>query len=171
MPRWRLRLRFRANDGDPSPLAWVLASISLVLPLIGIVVALIGLGQILRADENGSANGWWLIAGGAAIIVCDLVIDFIWANPSLSVTDQPALNRRGEQLVGRTAVVVDAICDGRGRVRVGDGIWTAEGADCGAGCAVRIIGVQQVVLLVEPVASDSVAGRGEPVADLSDRQQ
>ncbi|MEZ5854771.1 MAG: NfeD family protein [Hyphomicrobiaceae bacterium] len=149
----RLKVNFRSSDGDPSPLAWMLASVSLILPFIGIGLALAGFGQLFRGDGGG--NGWWLVGAGAATLAADLVIDFIWANPSVSVTDEPALNRRGEQLVGRTALVVEAIEDGRGRVRVGDGEWAAQGPDCKAGDAVAIVGVNQALLVVEPVLAGS----------------
>ena len=155
----RLKLHFRSSDGDPNSLAWLLASISLVLPFVGIGFALVGVGQLVRGNAGG--NGWWLVGVGAAIIAADLVIDFIWANPSVSLTDEPALNQRGQQFVGRTAVVVEAIRDGRGRVRVGDSEWTAEGRDCEAGDAVAIVGVNQALLVVEPVVSNSVAGRAD----------
>src|SRR5262245_40148404 len=35
-------------------------------------------------------------------------------------TDQPLLNRRGEQMIGRTATLTEPITEGRGRIRIGD---------------------------------------------------
>ena len=47
-------------------------------------------------------------------------------------------------------VVVDqAIEQGQGRVRVGDGVWMARGADAPQGARVRITGTQGSCLLVE----------------------
>ncbi|HET6519184.1 MAG TPA: NfeD family protein [Geminicoccaceae bacterium] len=61
-----------------------------------------------------------------------------------------ALNRRGAQYVGRRCVVVEPIENGRGRIRVGDGTWSAAGPDAPAGARVRVVGVDGTVLLVEP---------------------
>ena len=57
------------------------------------------------------------------------LIDFVWAHPTVSKTDQPDLNRPAVQLVGRVLVVVEPIEGGRGKVRVGDTLWPAEGPD------------------------------------------
>lgn len=60
------------------------------------------------------------------------------------------LNRRGEQLIGRTVVLTEAIVNGRGAARVNDSIWRVEGADLPAGSNVTIIGVDGTILRVEP---------------------
>ncbi len=96
----------------------------------------------------GSA-GVALIACGVFLVALDIVIDVIWAHPEVSRSDHPDLNRRGLQLVGRTARVVDAISDGRGRIVVGDTLWTAEGPDAPSGARVRIVAERQGVLIVE----------------------
>lgn len=64
-------------------------------------------------------------------------------------TDQPALNRRGEQYVGRTFTLDSAIVNGQGKIRVDDSTWKIHGADCEAGSKVRVVGVDGVVLVVE----------------------
>ena len=48
-------------------------------------------------------------------------------------SDQPLLNRRGEQLIGRIATLTEPIKDGRGRVRIGDTMWRVSGPDLPAG--------------------------------------
>ncbi|HEX9446697.1 MAG TPA: NfeD family protein [Dongiaceae bacterium] len=60
------------------------------------------------------------------------------------------LNRRGEQLIGRTVVLTEAIANGRGAARVNDSIWRVEGHDLPVGSQVRIIGVDGTILKVEP---------------------
>lgn len=64
----------------------------------------------------------------------------------------PKMNRRGARLAGETAVVVQAIEAGQGRVRHGDSEWLARGADAAIGARVRITGSDGAVLLVEPLA-------------------
>lgn len=65
--------------------------------------------------------------------------------------DQPLLNRRGQRMVGRRVVVSDAIVNGRGKVRVGDGAWLAEGPDVPAGSEVEVVAVEGTTLKIKPV--------------------
>ena len=67
-------------------------------------------------------------------------------------TDQPALNRRGEQYVGRVFTLDNPIVNGIGKIRVDDTMWRIEGADCEAGEKVRVVGVDGVNLKVEAEA-------------------
>lgn len=68
----------------------------------------------------------------------------------------PMLNDRAARLVGETVVVVEAIHDGRGRVKVGDGVWPARGPDADAGARVRVTGSDGTCLRVEPVAGSTL---------------
>jgi membrane protein implicated in regulation of membrane protease activity len=61
------------------------------------------------------------------------------------------MNRRGARLVGDTALVVQAIEHGSGRVKIGDGEWIAHGPNVAAGERVRISGTDGAILLVEPL--------------------
>ena len=66
-------------------------------------------------------------------------------------SDRPNLNLRGQQYIGRTLVVAESITNGRGRVKVGDSLWSAEGPDTEAGARVRVTGARSTVLIVEAV--------------------
>ena len=134
------------NDG-PSALAWLIAFVSLVLPWAGLAAGLVGAWQIAQGDRSG----WWLVGAGAAMLIADVVIDFVWAHPSISKSDQPDLNRRAEQLIGRVLLLEEAIEGGRGKVRVGDTLWLAEGAELPAGTRVKVTGVRRDALQVEAV--------------------
>ena len=63
----------------------------------------------------------------------------------------PMLNDRIARMIGQTVIVVEAIIDGRGRVKVGDGVWPAHGADAAVGTSVRVTGAKAGALLVEEV--------------------
>jgi membrane protein implicated in regulation of membrane protease activity len=65
-------------------------------------------------------------------------------------SDVPGLNDRGHQFVGRSVTVEEAIEGGRGRVRIGDSLWAAEGPDAGQGARMKVTGVKGTVLVVEP---------------------
>ncbi|HSE77920.1 MAG TPA: NfeD family protein [Alphaproteobacteria bacterium] len=64
-------------------------------------------------------------------------------------TDEPDLNRRGQQYVGRVLTLEAPIRNGRGRIKVGDSVWAIAGADMPEGTRVRVTGVDGVTLLVE----------------------
>jgi membrane protein implicated in regulation of membrane protease activity len=65
-------------------------------------------------------------------------------------SDEPNLNLRGQELIGKTFVVHEAIIDGRGKIKVADGVWMARGPDAPPGSRVRVTGQQGAILLVEP---------------------
>jgi membrane protein implicated in regulation of membrane protease activity len=65
------------------------------------------------------------------------------------VPPSPHLNDRSAQLIGRGAVAVTAIDEHGGRVRLGDGEWSARGGPAQPGERVEIIGVEGNCLIVE----------------------
>lgn len=67
----------------------------------------------------------------------------------LDESDQPFLNRRAAKLVGEHAELVEAISDGFGRARFGDGTWRVTGPELPRGTRVRITGYDGTVLTVE----------------------
>jgi membrane protein implicated in regulation of membrane protease activity len=74
----------------------------------------------------------------------------------LSRGDDPAaatLSRRGYQMVGQRYVLVEAIVNGRGKARVGDGQWLVMGPDLPAGAEVEVVGVDGAVLKVRAASS------------------
>ena len=120
------------NDG-PSAIAWLIALISLALPWAGIGAGLAGAWQIAQGDKSG----WWLVGAGAAMLVADVLIDFVWAHPSIFKSDQPDLNSP------RRAACAACRClrshRRRLRARVGDTLWLAEGADLPTGTASKLL--------------------------------
>jgi membrane protein implicated in regulation of membrane protease activity len=68
-------------------------------------------------------------------------------------SDQPLLNRRGVQLIGRTATLTEPISNGRGRIRLGDTLWRVSGPDLPAGAQVKVTGAADtdLELVVEAV--------------------
>lgn len=69
------------------------------------------------------------------------------ANPVDS--QDPMLNDRTARLVGEVVMVVEAIEAGRGRVKVGDSVWSCRGPDTPAGTRVRVVGADASILRVE----------------------
>ncbi|MCB1612406.1 MAG: NfeD family protein, partial [Xanthomonadales bacterium] len=63
--------------------------------------------------------------------------------------DQPLLNKRTEQMIGRVFTLETAIVNGRGKIKVGDALWTVSGPDLPAGTTVRVLGAREQILQVE----------------------
>src|SRR5437016_5496877 len=97
--------------------------------------AAVGVGVL--AFTTGISWQWQLLA-----FVIFSVIAALWVrkyvDPSVVVSDVPDLNVRGQQYVGRSLLVEEAIECGRGKVRVGDTVWSAEGRDAPAGTTVKV---------------------------------
>jgi membrane protein implicated in regulation of membrane protease activity len=131
-------------------LAIVLLVLEVVVPgvhflwfgLAAIVVGILGLG-------TGMPWPWQaLIFVALSVAVVFGVKRFV--RPDTAMSDQPDLNVRGQQYVGRSVMVEQAIEGGRGKVRVGDTVWSAEGPDAPAGARVTITGTRGIVLVVRP---------------------
>lgn len=65
------------------------------------------------------------------------------------VSDEPLLNQRSAQLVGKTATLQEAIVNGQGRIKIGDTTWSVSGPDLDAGTRVRVTGSSDMKLTVE----------------------
>ena len=63
-------------------------------------------------------------------------------------SDQPMLNRRAAQLVGRVVPLERGIVNGRGRVQIADAFWDVSGPDLPTGAAVRIVAAHGMTLEV-----------------------
>ncbi|KAB2915775.1 MAG: NfeD family protein [Hyphomicrobiaceae bacterium] len=100
------------------------------------------------AWATGMTWPWQLIAFGViSVLTVFWVRRFYRAEAAQS--DLPDLNVRGQQYVGRSLVVEQAIQNGRGKVRVGDTLWQAEGPDAPAGTRVTVTAARGTVLVVE----------------------
>jgi len=66
------------------------------------------------------------------------------------LSDQPLLNRRAEQFVGKVFVLDSAIVNGFGKIKVGDALWTVAGPELAAGSRVRVTAADSMVLTVVP---------------------
>jgi inner membrane protein len=84
-----------------------------------------------------------------ALIVAFSAKRFLGERPIES--SDPLMNRRGARLVGETALVVQAIEHGSGRVKLGDSEWIAHGPNVAVGERVRVSGSNGAILLVEPL--------------------
>ncbi|MGH6717989.1 MAG: NfeD family protein [Alphaproteobacteria bacterium] len=63
-------------------------------------------------------------------------------------TDEPTLNRRGVQYVGRVFTLDEPIVNGFGKLRVDDTSWKVAGPDLPSGARVRVTQVDNTILNV-----------------------
>ena len=95
--------------------------------------------------------GWQIEALIFAVLAVASVV--FWRNyiKRNGQKDDPAatLNRRGEQMIGRTAVLSEPIQNGRGKARIDDTVWRVEGTDLPAGTQIKVVGVDGAILKVE----------------------
>lgn len=71
-------------------------------------------------------------------------------NPEPESPD-PELNNRLSAYIGREYTLKQPIVDGKGRLHLGDGMWTILGEDMPVGSKVKITGVDGIRFLVEGI--------------------
>jgi inner membrane protein len=77
-------------------------------------------------------------------------IYFRYFRKSGESSDQPLLNLKQEQMIGKQINLETAIVNGEGRVKIGDAFWQVQGPDLPQGALVRVVSVDSAVLRVLP---------------------
>lgn len=131
-------------------LALLLIAAELVAPgyfllWIGLAAAIMGLVMLVFPGLSFLVQA--ILFAVLAVGVCFIYWKYIRPAAELR-DDQPLLNRKGDRMIGRRVLVVDAIANGRGKVKIGDSVWMVEGSDCPVGTAVRVIAVNGTTLQV-----------------------
>ncbi len=127
----------------------VLAALEMTVPgvyLIYLALAALVTGVLVLAGESS------LPMQIVSFVSLSLIFAFSakrWLRDKPIESSDPLMNNRAGRLIGQTAIVTQAIENGEGRVRVGDGEWLASGPDCPAGTRVRIAGANGACLAVE----------------------
>jgi len=67
------------------------------------------------------------------------------------LTDQPLLNKRGAQYIGRVFNLYQPIQNGQGKIKVDDSIWKVQGDDCDIKTRVKVTAIRGTVFDVEKV--------------------
>lgn len=136
-------------------LGFVLLILEIVLP--GVFLLWIGIAALLTGAlslQLWNASFWvWEVQ---VLVFLALSVISVFAGKKIIAnsqgeTDQPLLNLRREQLIGRTATLAEPIADGRGRIRIDDTVWRVAGPDLPAGARVRVTKVGDSELVVEQI--------------------
>ena len=133
---------------------WIIAAVLLIVELLvsGIFFVWLGLAAICVAILNLITHPTWQTE--VAVFAVLSVVLVVFARPwlkkrHLDVSDQPNLNRRMYNYVGKTYYLDEPIVHGRGRLKISDNLWSIEGPDLPAGEGVTVKGVNGLTLLVE----------------------
>jgi membrane protein implicated in regulation of membrane protease activity len=138
-------------------LGFVLLVMEIVAP--GVFMLWIGIAALLVGAASlqfwGDAFWTWQVQA-IVFVVLSLISAYVGkriADERSGPTDQPLLNRRGAQMIGRTATLTEPISNGRGRIRLGDTLWRVSGPDLPAGAQVKVTGAADtdLELMVEPI--------------------
>ncbi len=143
--------------GELGPWNWVaigLVLLVLEIAIPGVFLLWFGMAAILVGALSimlANAAFWPWEAQILVFIVLSLVLAFYGKRmmDKGDVTDEPLLNKRSEQMIGRTATLTEPIAEGYGRIRLGDTLWRVKGPNLPIGARVKVAAVQGNELVVE----------------------
>lgn len=131
--------------------ALLLLTLEMVLPgffflWFGVSSAVVALVLLLSPTLSPLAQ--WVSFAVAAIVLIGL--SRAWTRKHPIETDNPSLNRRGQQYVGQVFTLEEPLTNGRGRLKISDTSWPITGDNLPAGTTVKIIATDGIGLKVEP---------------------
>jgi len=139
---------------DNIPLMWLV--IAVLLGLAELVIP--GVFAVFPAIAAIVVGLTLLVAPGLPAAV-QLLTFAVWSAIAVGIgrrwyreypieTADPLLNDRAARLIGEIVTVTAPIEGGRGRVRVGDGEWSAQGPEAAIGERMRVVACTAGVLMV-----------------------
>ena len=135
--------------------SWIIAAAALLaleLAVPGAFMMWLGLAALLVGVISFGVDWSWQ-AQGIAFAVFAIASVPLWRRFARQVepeTKSPYLNRRTQEMVGRTFTLDTPIVDGIGTVKIGDTVWRVSGPECPAGSRVKVVGADGANLQVEP---------------------
>lgn len=125
-------------------IADILLGTNLFLLLCGTVAILVGVVVIIFPTIS------WQMQLIIFSLLC--VVSFIFWKLKLSGSSKTEykINTRNSYYVGRVFILAEAILNGRGKIKVDDSHWIVAGEDTPVGEKVKVVGVDGVILKVEP---------------------
>ncbi|MBS4052983.1 NfeD family protein [Methylomonas rivi] len=133
---------------------WVLAvgflAVELLAPgffFLWLAVSAFVVGSVLLMIPAASFEVQLLLF--SLLAVTSILVWRRYVSAKAQESDQPLLNQRGAQYIGRIFNVVTAIENGQGKIKVGDSLWLVRGEDCPVGSKVKVVAVKGAVFEVE----------------------
>ncbi len=115
---------------------------------IGIAAIIVGTLSLMLWDT--AIWGWQLQSVLFVVLaLASAMIGKRYVDRNQEESDEPLLNQRAAQLVGRTATLEEPVVNGHGRIRIGDTMWRVTGQDMVAGTQVRVVAAGSNELAIE----------------------
>ena len=96
-------------------------------------------------------NWQWQITLFGVLSVLSILGWRLYKKKVPEVDAHPALNKRGEELIGRTFTLNTPINNNYGKIHVDDTMWKVQGDDCEVGQKVKVTSLTGTTLNVEHV--------------------
>ena len=135
---------------------WVIALVLLVLEILTpgyffMWMAASGFltGTIVLLIPATSMNMQVLIFSVLSVVA--IIVWKFYGKRHPTESDQPLLNKRGVQYIGRVFNLYQPIKNGEGKIKVDDSIWKVHGEDCDINSRVKVIAIRGTVFDVEKV--------------------
>ena len=135
---------------------WVIALVLLVLEILTpgyffMWMAASGLltGAIVLLIPATGMNMQILIFSALSVVA--IIVWKIYGKRHPTESDQPLLNKRGVQYIGRVFNLFEPIKNGQGKIKVDDSIWKVHGEDCDINSLVKVVAIRGTVFEVEKV--------------------
>ena len=132
---------------------WILAAVLIILEVFApgafflwLGIAAVAVGGVVYVAPGMEWEYQLLLFSVLSVVSIILWRKYFRSTPG--DTDQPNLNRRGEQYVGRVFTLKEPVTDGIGKIRVDDSTWKIRGEDCPAGTRIEVTGVDGTILEV-----------------------
>ena len=134
---------------------------------------ILAIGSVVVAVAELQCPGYyliWIAAGGAIAALASFAFDlsstaqisvfivscslsciwgyFVYQRMIRSSEGNPPLNQRNLEMVGAKGVVTQALENGKGKVKLGDSVWLAEGPNLKTGTPVIVKEVRGTIVLV-----------------------
>jgi membrane protein implicated in regulation of membrane protease activity len=117
---------------------------------IGIAAAVMGMIVFVVPDMGALAQA--IVFGVLAFVSCFAYWKLVRPRlERIAPVGNERLNRRGDQLVGQRFPLCEPIVNGRGKARVGDGMWLVVGPDLPLGTTIEVVGIDGTTLRVKAV--------------------
>lgn len=109
------------------------------------VAAVVTGGLVLAIPMGVQAQ---IIIFSIASVISVFIGRYLYSSSS-STSENPLLHKRGQQLIGQSFKVTQAIENGKGKVKVGDSEWIVRGEDAEVGTIVKVVALDGNSLIVE----------------------
>ena len=90
----------------------------------------------------------WMFTIFSAFAVISIWISQRYLSKEILVSEEPLLNRRSDDLIGRNFTLNAPIVHGEGRLKAMASHWNITGPDCPAGSRVKVVKVDGITLKV-----------------------